>query len=247
MEYCKNCNNGISGNYCSNCGQPVKLKRIDAHYILHEITHVLHFDHGIFYTIKQLLVKPGQSIRTFISEDRSRLVKPVLFIVISSLIYSVINHFFDIDEGYIKFTDTPDGNGSSEKTAVSMIFGWIQNHYGYANIIIGIFIALWLQLFFRKYKYNFYELLILLCFVIGVTMLLLSVFTLFQGVTKVPVLQASAVLVVIYTSWAIGQFFDKNRFLNYIKSLASYALGMMTFTFSALILGLVYDYLKHKI
>jgi len=32
---------------------------------------------------------------------------------------------------------------------------------------MGIVIAMWSGLFFRKYGYNFYEILILLCFVMG--------------------------------------------------------------------------------
>ena len=46
-EFCKNCGTEFNGNFCSNCGQPAKLKRIDAHYIKHEIEHVLHYDKGI--------------------------------------------------------------------------------------------------------------------------------------------------------------------------------------------------------
>ena len=35
------------------------LKRIDRRYISHEIEHVLHLDRGFFYTVKELIVRPG--------------------------------------------------------------------------------------------------------------------------------------------------------------------------------------------
>jgi predicted acetyltransferase len=35
------------------------LKRIDGHYIIHEIEHVLHFERGNLYTVRELITKPG--------------------------------------------------------------------------------------------------------------------------------------------------------------------------------------------
>ena len=98
---CKNCNAEINSPFCPECGQPETLKRIDRHYIMHEIQHVLHFERGILYTIRELFIRPGENIRKFISENRSRLVKPIIFIIVSSLIYTFINHYFHIEDQYI--------------------------------------------------------------------------------------------------------------------------------------------------
>ena len=51
LENCKNCKNEVTSNYCSNCGKPVKLKRIDKHYISHEffIYYILTKDFFIQY------------------------------------------------------------------------------------------------------------------------------------------------------------------------------------------------------
>ncbi|MBK1895767.1 DUF3667 domain-containing protein [Chryseobacterium paridis] len=219
----------MSDEFCSNCKQNAKPKRIDGRYILHEIEHVLHFERGILYTVRELLIRPGENIKNFITENRSRLVKPVIFIIVSSLIYTLISHFFHIEESYIKYDNA---NGSP-----NAINNWIQSHYGYSNMIMGGFIALWLKLFFKKYDYNFFEILILLCFVLGMEMLLFSVFALFEGLTKLPVMQIAAVIIFIYFSWAVGQFFDKTKIGSYLKALVSYILGMLTFGIALLILG----------
>lgn len=55
MITCKNCGTDITSKFCPDCGQPAMLKRIDAHYISHEIEHVLHFERGILYTISGLV------------------------------------------------------------------------------------------------------------------------------------------------------------------------------------------------
>jgi hypothetical protein len=239
MNNCSNCNDELTGKYCSNCGQAVKVKRIDGHYIVHEIEHVLHFERGILYTIKELLIRPGQNIRNFLAENRTRLVKPIIFIIVTSLIYTLISHFFHLEDGYINFTE-------DKKTAMSSIFNWFQNHYGYANIIMGVFVAFWLKIFFRKYDYNFFELVILLCFVIGMEMLMYAVFTLLVGLTKLNLMPIAGFVGFAYCTWAIGQFFDKTKPISYVKAFASYALGMFTFGFSSVILGALIDLIiKH--
>ena len=231
---CKNCGTEINQNYCPQCGQPTKLKRIDGHYILSEIGSVLNFDKGILFTIRELFLRPGQSVNKFIADDRNRLVKPIIFIIVTSLIYSLINHFFHIEDSYVKFED-------AKQSTTGSIFKWIQEHYGYANIIMGVFIAFWTKLFFRKYNYNFFEILILLCFVMGIGMLIYSFFSLFQRITDIDLMQIAGIISFLYSAWAIGQFFDKSKFLNYIKAFFSYFLGFATFSATAVLIGKLID------
>lgn len=236
---CKNCNAEVTSKFCPDCGQPISLKRIDGHYVIHEIEHILHFERGILFTIKELITNPGQNIRNYLSENRSRLVKPIIFIIITSLIYSITTSFFHIEDGYIKF------EGGNLNTPVK-IFKWIQSHYGYANIIMGIFITFWLKVFFRKHQYNIFELLILLCFVMGIAMLIFAIFSLIQGVTTINVMNIGGIVGVIYCSWAIGSFFGKEKILNYVKAFFAYTLGMITFTVTSVSLGILIDFIfKH--
>jgi len=239
---CKNCNSEINSKFCPDCGQPANLKRIDGKYIIHEIEHVLHFERGILYTIRELTTNPGQNIRKYLSENRSRLVKPIIFIIITSLIYTILNHLFHIEDGYVKYNE---GKGVTQST-VSYMIKWVQDHYGYANIIMGIFIALWLKLFFRKSNFNFYEILIMLCFVMGMGMLIFSVFVIIQGITHFKVMTIAGVIGVTYCAWAIGQFYDQKKILTYIKSISAYILGMITFWIFPVLIGTIIDILnKH--
>ncbi|TCD23429.1 DUF3667 domain-containing protein [Pedobacter psychrodurus] len=236
---CINCSQTVNTKFCGHCGQPVQVKRVDAHYILHEIQHILHFEKGILFTVKELLIRPGQNIRTFITENRSRLVKPVIFIIVSSLIYTVISHFFHIEEGYVEFTEV-------KKTSIGLIFDWVQGHYGYANILMGVCISLWLKLFFKKYNYNFFEVLILLCFVMGIGMLIISVFAVAEGLIKISFMKVSGMIGAAYSTWAIAQFFNGKKAANYLKAIIAYSLGMLTFGLFLVLLGILIDLLmKH--
>lgn len=235
MDNCKNCTTKLSGNYCANCGQPAKIKRIDSHYIIHEIEHVLHFEKGILFTIRELLLRPGKNIQEFLQENRGRLVKPIIFIVITSLIYSLISHFFHTEDKYLKAYEAV-GNSS-----IFTMLGWIQSHYGYSNIIMGVFIAGWIKLFFRKYHYNFFEILILLCFILGMGMLMFAVSALIEGLTHISLLFITTLISTVYCIWVVGQFFDRTKPTNYIKAFIAYMLGVFTFGIAVTFLGIAID------
>lgn len=235
MIACKSCDQTINGNYCSHCGMPAQVKRVDSHYVLHEIQHLLHLEKGIFYTIRKLLFQPGQSIHEFITANRSRLVKPVLFIIITSVIYTFLSHILH----------TAGEHGSINPYGDTLVSVWIQNYYGYANIIMGVFIAFWLKLFFRKHNYNFFELLILLCFVMGMGMFFCSLSLLLQKLIQTDIHNMATAISVAYCVWGIGQFFNKNKVASYLKALAAYLLGMIVFSVSAIILGTLIELIRH--
>jgi hypothetical protein len=236
---CKTCGTIFTSKYCPNCGQPQELKRIDGHYIIHEIEHVLHVERGILYTIRELLTHPGQNVKNYLTENRSRLVKPVIFIIVTSLLYSICNNIFHFEDAYTNQLD-------SHKSTSNTIYKWIQGHYGYANIIMGVFIAVWTKLFFRKHPFNIFEILILLCFVMGMGMLIFAVFGIIQGLTHFNLMQPAGVVAFVYTTWAIGQFYGKEKMINYVKAFFAYILGMITFMLTAIVIGILTDLLiKH--
>jgi len=232
---CKNCNSEINSKFCPECGQPSDLKRIDGKYIVHEIAQVLNFDRGILFTIRELITNPGQNVQNYLRENRSRLVKPIIFIIVTSLIYSITISYFHIEEQYVQFQD------EAGKSTAKKIFQWIQDNYGYANILMGFFIVFWLKVFFRKQEYNFFEILVLLCFIMGIAMLINAVFAMLQGVTGFKVSQVGGIVAVIYCSWAIGQFFGKEKYINYVKALFAYLLGLISFVVVSISGGILFD------
>lgn len=238
---CKNCNSEISSKFCPDCGQPTNLKRIDGKYIIHEIEHVLHFERGILYTIRELITNPGQNIQNYLSENRSRLIKPIIFIILTSLIYSLTISIFHIEDGYVKF----EGDETKLTTQIK-ITKWIQSHYGYSNLIMGIFIAFWTKLFFKKHKLNFFEVLILLCFVMGMGMLIFSVFAFLQGLTNLNLMNIGGIVGIGYCTWAIGNFYGKTQIISYVKGFFAYILGMITFIFLATFLGIAIDIISQR-
>ena len=60
-QICRQCGATVTGNYCSNCGQSVRVKRITLHEVLHEVYHYFtHVDKGFLYTLRHLATRPGK-------------------------------------------------------------------------------------------------------------------------------------------------------------------------------------------
>jgi len=226
----------VHGNYCSQCGQPAGLKKIDGHYIINEIRDVLFTDSGFIYTINRMLVSPGESVRHYLTEDRSRFAKPITFIVISALIYTLVSHLFKIGvEAY---------SLQEQEIALptfNLLINWIIDNHGYASILITFFMAFWIKLFFRKSGFNLFEIFVLICFISGISQLFISVVLFFQGITHLKLFHISIFFVMVYQIWGIGQFFDKKKAISYIKALLSYAFGILTFTFLMTFIVLLVD------
>lgn len=236
LNLCYKCESELYGDFCAQCGHPQQLPKINGKYILLEIGKVLNFDKGILYTIKELLLRPGESVQEFIHKDRNRLVKPIIFLIICSLIYTLAQQILQFEDGYI------NASGLEQSTTAS-IFTWIQNNYGYANLIMSLFIVFWIKILFRKYAYNFFEILILLLFVMGVGMLIYTTFGIIESSTNLKVLHFGGIIGFVYAAWAIGAFFDKSKKINYFKGIVAYILGFASFGFSAIALGNLIDFI----
>lgn len=224
MQYCKNCNKRLTGKFCSECGFPKEPKRIDRQYIVDEIGSVLNFEKGIFYTVKELLIRPGDTVNRFITGDRKKIVKPIIFLIICSLIYTIGQQYLDYEAGYIKY----NVEGGDNTPVMLQLYNWFSKNYGYANIAMAIFIAVWIKIFFKKHNYNFYEIYILLCYIMGISVLIYTLLGIIESIINFPVLQLGIFISLVYSTWAIGQFFNRKKTINYAKGFLSYLFGIAT-------------------
>lgn len=203
------------------------LKRIDRHYISHEIEHVLHLDRGIFFTIKELLLRPGKTVRGFLFDDRQKLVKPILFLILCSLIFTLVVHFLHTDVSLFNIDRITPLQG---KIRSKEIGGWINSNIGYSQLVLGVFVAFWLKIFFKKQKYNIYEIVVLLSYIFAEALLILLTIIILGNIFESGVVGSAGVgIYLFYIVWGIGQFFGEKKFLNYVKSALSFVFGVFTY------------------
>lgn len=188
---------------------------------------------GFPQTVKQLLLRPGDTIKTFIRSRRNGLTKPITFVFLASLIYTVIDYFFPFQAKYMSH----EGEVQNYMTAIAR---WITENYGYSNLIMSIFIAAWIKIFFRKHSYTIFEIGVLLCYVMGMGMLFLGFFGFFEHTLNITLVVVGTLISFGYAVWAIGQFF-RNKWSNYLKAALAYFLGSLSFTITFIVIGIVLE------
>ncbi len=221
--------------------EEIVLDRVDRKYALEEFLNLIGYERGFLFTVSELLLRPGKLVHHYLNTDRNACTKPVTFLILCSVVYSLITGYLDVDvlseEELKKQYGTTGGNS---------VILWIQNNYGYANILMLIFIAFWTKIFFKKYYYNIYEIGVLLCFIMGEGMLWFSIHPIIVKLLTNSVLDTIFFSVVlIYLAWAIGQFFG-GGFKNYLKALLAYLLGFGSFEIVAILIGVAMDLIAKK-
>ncbi|WKK76741.1 DUF3667 domain-containing protein [Marivirga salinae] len=209
------------------------LERIDGKYIWREFVSVLIFEKGILFTIKELFVRPGDTIREFLHYDRSKLVKPISFLIFSSLVLIIIHNILGLK------TDRAPQHFDSNGAMIAL--EWIEDNYEIVIILSGIFIGLWTSLFFIKSSFNIYEIFILVFFTTGIVSLICTLFKIVESITGFESSYLSLIIPLFYSTWAIGNFFNKNKFLSYFKGFLAYLFGSTMLPLFIIIIGLLLD------
>ncbi|MFV8349379.1 DUF3667 domain-containing protein [Flavobacterium sp. GT2P42] len=215
-----------------------KIKRIDAKYISHEIQHIFHIEKGYLYTITQLLKKPGKTVREYLYENREKYVKPIVYLVFSGVLLTLYLHFFHIEFIFMSLNNFEYFHTLEKKFDAENINEWSDGHIGYSALIIGIFISLWVKVFFFKREYNIFEIIVLMSYCFGTLFILMLLFTALAIPLKINLIaQLGTIISQIYIVWSIGQFFGEKKILNYFKALICYFLGIMSYKFAILLIA----------
>lgn len=88
---CKNCGNIFQGSFCNTCGQKASVARITWNSIMHYLLHAFfHLDDGFFYTIRQMIIRPGHTIREYLEGKRQAHYNPFLMLLLLAGICSIL-------------------------------------------------------------------------------------------------------------------------------------------------------------
>lgn len=243
MVQCSSCKSDCTGSFCSNCGQPMRVERIDKNYVIQELTKLTGYEKGFIYTVIALARRPGLAIREYLEIDRQKMTKPITFLILTSLIYTFISHYFKTDVLHTSMLKAVYGDSSVYKLSV-----WVQGNYGYANLLMLVPITLWTKFLFSDFKYNSYETFVMTSFIMAEGMLLYTLQVLLNYCFPQLILLnefATGVVLFFYVSWAIGQFYGGTKG-NYFKAFLSYIIGVMSFQVGIVVLGTLIDLIVKK-
>ncbi len=204
---CKNCNEIVTGNFCANCGQKTSVHRYSfKHFIEHDLVHgIWHIDKGILFTIKELLTRPGHSIREFINGKRVGYFNVITLLIIIAGLLLFAGKYSDVS-----FVDITSENLN---TVENLIQHFSENHPKEALLLTIPFYTIFSFLWFRKAKLNLSEHFILNAYKTVAELIITLFFTLVTifytnptGLMLIYVLASLSYLV--YTFWYYKQFFS---------------------------------------
>jgi Protein of unknown function (DUF3667) len=187
---CANCDRAVGGadqKFCPACGQPTPTHRIDWHFLGHELEHsVLHMDRGIFYSLKNLMLRPGHFIRDYIEGRRARHVKPLMLIMILAAAMVFLAKYF-LDGDVVGSALSVGGaaparvgaNGQFDPTrlfnALEVVKDWMNRNYAGATLLLLPFEAAAFKLAFRRVgSLNYPEWLVITTFLTAQTFVVMS-------------------------------------------------------------------------
>lgn len=227
---CKNCDTIYEGNFCNICGQPAETHKLNVHFIWHDIQHGLfHFDKGIYYSAKELYLRPGHSIREFIEGKRIKHFKPISFVLVLATVYGLLYHLFEIN----LFT-----TGKEEIPKLNLdINDWIAKHFSWLTLATIPLYTLGTYASFKNQGYNYIEYFVLNTFKASQRLILhIVTFPILYHFNGTPTIKAFISVLyaidIILIYWTNFQFFDR---LSKIKVLAltilSHLIFLMTLIF----------------
>lgn len=157
---CKNCETDFNGKYCPICKQSANTNRITWHELLHQFMDAFfEVDRGFWHTITEMGLRPGRTIRDYLSGKRVYHFNPFLFIIFLGGMTSVLFSVFQISL-LAKKANTE----SIEK--INPVFE--HKHFTIIGVVILFFLTLTDFIFYRQKKYSLPELLVSNAFQIGV-------------------------------------------------------------------------------
>ena len=237
---CKNCGNSFEGNYCNHCGQKAGFRRIDAKYVRNEIPNsIFQLDRGFLFTVKELFLRPGHSIREFLEGRRKSHYKPFAYLIVTFTLYSLSAYLMErgtyIDDLLFGFKTRMADNGQSTDVPT---LDWISKNQVYVTLLILPVFSLASYLAFIRSSYNYFEHLVLNLYITGQQMViyLFLVFVFFEDnfMAGIPTL-----IGFLYSLWVYHQFFDNKR-TSVKLGLITLAYLIFAFIITTLLVGYIY-------
>jgi hypothetical protein len=84
--HCQNCGHATTAPYCPKCGQR-RQDRFNFSYLFDEITALLNYDKGIFFTFRHLLLHPQITVLTYLKGATKKYYPPLPYFMLAMTIF----------------------------------------------------------------------------------------------------------------------------------------------------------------
>lgn len=203
---------------------------------------------SIFKSFYYLLIKPGETLRFFLFEDRKSLHHPLNFLLFIGTITTVLslrynffkNEFTSKDAEHIKPIHSGIALFDNQHLFLERFFAYAEDFATIINIISIPIFSFFSYFFFKicKPSTNYGENLVINTFVtaqqLSILLLFVPILEFFPN-TRVAVIPAYTVLTAIYNVFVYMKFFQGNGWVLFFKAILSMILAYATQLFLNLI------------
>lgn len=242
---CQNCDHTYSGQFCNQCGQQALTHRIDWRYLWHEVTESLWgVDRGILFTLRELLIRPGHSIREFLAGRRVNHYRPLALLLMLAAIYVFVSQGLHVDfmktsQGMYANPALKDDSPAhaKQKEILTSYFQFLDENQQFSDLAMVPFVALWCWLLFRRIGYNYPEQLVAHTFIANFNLLfslvmVLAFWVLGDSTDVISGIMGASLLIQLgYIVFAYVQLYQgKLKPLSIaLRSMSAYLLGYASF------------------
>lgn len=238
---CKNCDTTFEGKFCPQCGQKGSAKRFKTKDLLSDLLKKeFHWDKGLLLTTRHLILRPGPTIKGYLSGKRVQYTKPLsyLFLVVAlSLLVYTKEDLFERNPLAIQSKAKPE--------VQSAVADWAFGHL--SLLILGMipFMSLASKWLYKKAKLHYAEHFVMNTYAMsGITLLGMVV----SGSAKLlgydvkggASMAVSFALSMLYIAWIYVEVFDnRHRWYGGIKAALALSLGYVFYILFAMIAGVI--------
>ena len=171
MNTCINCQQVVTENFCSSCGQKNPVRKINAVNMWNDfLSRVYGFDGMFPRTLRDLTFRPGEVAREYIKGNRVRYYGPVGYFFLILTVYLILAPLLGVDISEFMQASNPVSTyqqrpGQQEINRIMM--NWISENMRLMTFVIALFSVFFSWLYFLKSKYNLIESSVLVFYTLG--------------------------------------------------------------------------------
>jgi len=224
---------------------PLPVERISLKSIFNSILSTLNLEKGYFFTLRELLLRPGQAIRAYLfTEERPKYVKPLTFLLLSLAISILVTVNVMEWSGKLDLNAMDNNDqqlGPEMKAALSKLLAVVFKYQNLFEILKVPFISFLTYKFFDRARFNFAEHLVMNAYGLAIQSML-SIVMILLAVMIDPFLMLAALplLFVYYIYLHVKTLQEPQLWKGVLKSLSAWVIAYLIHSF--VLVGVLYSY-----
>jgi hypothetical protein len=221
---CKNCGHQDNGVYCSQCGQRASVGKITFKETLGDLADALFtVSAPLWVTLKGLVLRPGSTLRAYLSGKRKTYYKPVSFFVLSTLVFLLVGFLIDYDPFV---NQTVRVNDTSESLLLNQARDYYLTHINNFLFAFVFTLALFMKLFFYR-QFSLAEFVAIAFYMLGIYTLIVTLNMFYIQYVDQNMQYLGLLVMWLYFIYAMVSLFPRRRLLTALKALVLFLPAMM--------------------